>query len=416
MSRSQRPWRAALLVSALLAGCGDSTGVEGPPPAAAADFDGASLGTARFSNDTLTFTLRPDTNAETRMWFSFRFLNGAGRPVTFSLEDALGTASAATWSVKRPVVSDDDGNTWARVRTARVDGTSFVFEHTVRSASDWIALALPYDYSRWQAVVDTLRNERWVEATTVIGASIGGNPVELIQITDPTVPAANKSGIWVVARQHPGEPEGSYMLEGFLRWLRGDSETAAALRAVAETYVVGFLNPDGVLAGNQRVNLAGLDLNRQWDTPDPASAPTIHALQREIQGYLARGGDVRILLDFHAAPGGRSNFFFYNDAATSSGELFAEIQSLVVAAAVANPDFVPLSGSTARPTTGGARARSWAFDRLGTHGLTVEASSNDVTYGPFAGQYATEARLSALGQAVGIAVAEVLYGIGGTDG
>ena len=120
-------------------------------------------------------------------------------------------------------------------------------------------------------------------------------------------------------------------------------------------------------------------------------------------------------MDFHGDPSGRSNFFFYNDAETSSPELWTEIRGLLGAATGANPDFVPTEGSTARPTTGGARARSWAFDRLGTHGLTVEASSNDVSYGPFQGQYATEARLWALGRAVGVALAEALYGVGNAE-
>ena len=29
-----------------------------------------------------------------------------------------------------------------------------------------------------------------------------------------------------------------------------------------------MLNPDGVIAGNYRVGLAGVDLNRKWDKPD----------------------------------------------------------------------------------------------------------------------------------------------------
>ncbi len=416
MRRPRRSWSGVLLVPVLLAGCTDTAGVGGGPPTVSFDFEGASLGAAEFSNDTVMLTLRHDTNAQTRLWFSFRLANGAGRPLTYRLDDALGAASASTWSVKRPVVSSDRGVTWSRVQDAHLDDPAFVFDHTAGSESEWFALALPYDFSRWQAVVDTLRNGRWVASAHVIGASIGGNAVEVLRITDPSVPAADKSGIWVVARQHPGEPEGSYMLEGFLRWLRGDDEQAAELRRLAEVFVVGFLNPDGVLAGNQRVNQAGLDLNRQWAEPDPATAPTIHALQREILDYTHDGGRVRILVDFHAAPGGRSNFFFYNDAATSSPELFGEVRALLAAAIGANPDFVPLEGSTARPTTGGARARSWAFDRLGTHGLTVEASSNDVTYGPFRGQYATEARLWALGQAVGVALAEALFDVGSAGG
>jgi murein tripeptide amidase MpaA len=30
-----------------------------------------------------------------------------------------------------------------------------------------------------------------------------------------------------------------------------------------------MLNPDGVIHGNNRCNLAGADLNRKWQNPDP---------------------------------------------------------------------------------------------------------------------------------------------------
>lgn len=36
-----------------------------------------------------------------------------------------------------------------------------------------------------------------------------------------------------------------------------------------------MLNPDGVIHGNYRTNLAGIDLNRVWDTADKYLAPEI---------------------------------------------------------------------------------------------------------------------------------------------
>ena len=406
---------AALLLSGALVwmGCDSSPTENRTEPTISLDFEGSSLGSSGSTGrDSLAFFLRDDTNARTRLWYSFQVNGGSGRSVRFRLMDGLSVADDAFWSIKRPVASSDGGSTWTRIADTSAEGGTYEFRYTPGSDADLIAAALPYNFSRWTRLVESLRPDPWVQSVTTIGSSLDGNPVDMLEITDASVSAAEKTGIWVVARQHPGEPEGSFMLEGFLTWLLGDDAEAGELRRRAEVFVVGFLNPDGVLAGNQRVNRAGLDLNRQWAAPTLSASPTIAAVTEEILGYAAGGGTVRIVVDFHAAPGGRSNFFFYNDEATSSPELFAEVQDLLEAATRVNPDFIPIEGSTARPVPNGERARNLAFDRLGTHGVTVEASSNDVTYGPFQGQWATEARLWALGEAVGVSVAEVLYGIG----
>jgi len=38
---------------------------------------------------------------------------------------------------------------------------------------------------------------------------------------------------------------------------------------------VAMLNPDGVIVGNYRCNLSGVDLNRQWIDPAKKLHPTI---------------------------------------------------------------------------------------------------------------------------------------------
>ncbi len=47
-----------------------------------------------------------------------------------------------------------------------------------------------------------------------------------------------------------------------------------------------MLNPDGVIIGNTRCNLAGYDLNRVWDDPDPELHPTIHAAKFLLQQFM----------------------------------------------------------------------------------------------------------------------------------
>ena len=53
------------------------------------------------------------------------------------------------------------------------------------------------------------------------------------------------------------------MLSGILHYLTGDTEAAETLRKLFIFKIVPMLNPDGVIVGNTRCNLAGADLNRQ---------------------------------------------------------------------------------------------------------------------------------------------------------
>lgn len=57
-----------------------------------------------------------------------------------------------------------------------------------------------------------------------------------------------------------------------------------------------MLNPDGVAIGNYRCNLAGYDLNRVWQQPDPLLHPTIHATKALLQQLHAERGVSACLL------------------------------------------------------------------------------------------------------------------------
>jgi hypothetical protein len=88
----------------------------------------------------------------------------------------------------------------------------------------------------------------------------------------------------ISARVHPGETPASWIMQGILSFITSDHPTAVEIRRRAVVMIVPCLNPDGVIAGNQRCNLAGLDLNRQWGSPQLATAPTIYHLKRLLRG------------------------------------------------------------------------------------------------------------------------------------
>jgi len=76
-----------------------------------------------------------------------------------------------------------------------------------------------------------------------------------------------KPALFFSCRVHPGEPPASWMMKGILDFLTSDTSQAHLLRQNFVIYIVPVLNPDGVIYGNNRCCLAGVDLNRQWKIP-----------------------------------------------------------------------------------------------------------------------------------------------------
>jgi len=72
----------------------------------------------------------------------------------------------------------------------------------------------------------------------------------------------NKKYIVVCGRVHPGETVASYIMEGFINFITGQSPEAIELRRNVVFKVIPMLNPDGVISGNYRASLSGNDLNR----------------------------------------------------------------------------------------------------------------------------------------------------------
>ena len=85
-----------------------------------------------------------------------------------------------------------------------------------------------------------------------------------------------KKAIVVTARVHPGESQSSFMAEGLINYLLSDDEEAREIRKKFVFKIIPMLNPDGVILGNTRSSLLGVDLNRRWVKPSKFLHPTIY--------------------------------------------------------------------------------------------------------------------------------------------
>ena len=78
---------------------------------------------------------------------------------------------------------------------------------------------------------------------------------------------------------HPGESNSSYIMEGIIDYICSNEREARFLRDNYVFKIIPMLNPDGVIVGNYRCSLAGVDLNRQWMFPTAKQSPEIHAMK-----------------------------------------------------------------------------------------------------------------------------------------
>ena len=88
-----------------------------------------------------------------------------------------------------------------------------------------------------------------------------------------------KKYVIIGSRVHPGESNGSYMMQGLIKYLLGDSHQAKQLRKRVVFKIIPMSNPDGVIAGNYRTSMSGHDLNRRYHEPDSRLHPTVCAIK-----------------------------------------------------------------------------------------------------------------------------------------
>ena len=66
---------------------------------------------------------------------------------------------------------------------------------------------------------------------------------------------------------HPGETQGSWMIDGFIQFLI--SPEGKYLREKKMFKIIPMVNVDGVILGNFRTGIMGRDLNRSFYHADP---------------------------------------------------------------------------------------------------------------------------------------------------
>ena len=92
--------------------------------------------------------------------------------------------------------------------------------------------------------------------------SICGLPLYFITISRDSKTFKKKPIIAITSRVHAGETPGSFVNQGLFDFLTSDHPEAKFLRKFYTFIIIPILNPDGVVCGNYRNSVSGVDLNR----------------------------------------------------------------------------------------------------------------------------------------------------------
>ena len=173
--------------------------------------------------------------------------------------------------------------------------------------------------------------------------AIAKEPDRSSRSTDPSaprrrVPRLEDRDVFVVTcGVHPGEKPANHLFNGALEFLlRADDARAARLRELYVFHLVPMLNPDGAFRGHYRHDTLGQNLNRHYESPDPAAQPSCAAVKALLTA-AAKEERLAFYLDLHAHANKRGVFAFGNSDLAGGGD--AETRAYAQLCALNSPHF-----------------------------------------------------------------------------
>ena len=180
----------------------------------------------------------------------------------------------------------------------------------------------------WGYGYDSLRADlvRWSKSPFVridsVGASVQNRALYVLSIEDTGAAPVPRRRIWIHARTHPNEVQGTWVTNEIIAFLLSPSPLARQLRDSCVFNVLPMLNPDGVELLKPRENANGVDIESNWGAVP--GEPEVQVLRAHLAGLMAMPNPIRIALNMHSAYDCKRYFVFH--AASGTSGLYAGME------------------------------------------------------------------------------------------
>lgn len=236
-----------------------------------AAFDSGNIAVNQITGTTARLAIRKDRESDFYQWFHFRVACQVGDALEFHLTGLEASAYPDGWKDYQVCVSEDR-EYWQRATTdydAAADGGTLIFRWEATSDVVWFAYFAPYSMERHHDLVSHAAAQEGVTLRQ-LGTSLEGQPIDCLELGE------GDKQVWLYARQHPGETMAEWWMEGALDMLTDPQDAhARLLLQKCRFHIVPNMNPDGSRRGHLRTNYAGVNLNREWDTPSKERSPEV---------------------------------------------------------------------------------------------------------------------------------------------
>ncbi|CAD8208043.1 unnamed protein product [Paramecium pentaurelia] len=289
-------------------------------------------------------------------WFFFSVTGAkAGQTVQFNLLNQLKSNSLfneglqpAIYSIKENEINKKE---WSRggfnisyfkssfikeyPQTMRAKYYQLRFSYTFKYNNDkvYFAHSYPYTYTNLleflNTILDNPEKNQYMSRKSLC-TTLGGNTCEVLTITSNSMQRrAYRKGVVFLARQHPGEPQGSYVMQGIIEYLTSNNPQADYLRQNCIFKIFPMMNSDGVVNGNYRCGLEGSDFNRRWKKPNKYLHPTVYYAKKYIKGF-SKERQIILVIDLHGHSRKQSSFV-YGCAYSSQVKTIERVFALLMA-------------------------------------------------------------------------------------
>lgn len=242
------------------------------------DFDSGNIEIVSIKGSTAKLTIRKDHMSEFAQWFHFRVSDANGRDLELKLTGLGKSAYPGGWPDYNCCVSEDRSY-WGRASSSydpNKDGGTLTVRYSPDSDLAWFAYFAPYSMERHHDLIAQAASTDGVSYRR-LGTTLDGQSIDCLDMGE------GKTQVWLYGRQHPGETQAEWWMEGALECLTDPADPIGrALRQKCEIHVVPNCNPDGSRRGHLRTNAVGTNLNREWETPSLEKSPEVFAIRNAM--------------------------------------------------------------------------------------------------------------------------------------
>jgi len=264
-----------------------------------AAFDSGNIEVLSVDGASARLAVAKDNQSEFRQWFHFRVAGTRGQELELKITGLNDSAYPGGWPDYNACVSEDR-EYWGRAPSsfdADEEGGTLTIRYMPASDICFFAYFAPYSMERHYDLLAEAASATGVDLMPLT-RTLDGRALDMLEMGEGDLK------VWLYGRQHPGETQAEWWMEGALECLTDPADPVGrGLRTACRLHIVPNCNPDGSARGHLRTNAAGTNLNREWADPSAEKSPEVLA----IRSHMDETG-VDFAIDVHGDEAIPANF------------------------------------------------------------------------------------------------------------